>query len=269
MLFLDAHSSAAAVRSEATYSYGTHTRRKIDTDWNRSNSSQPGINFLYCGSWCENSAWTTWSRHFADQVDAVFSVGSRLNFDDSWPARRTDVISAIDCTRDNVAKLDLDPQRVGSSAGGRIATALAANGAAHRSRQRSRALSPVTSPYRARTDGNHDTSTDKQRKFRDNDATVLAGCFPSPADTDASLHASCWDTGKGNVVEDRAPGADVTPVHLISDGDFISVLTDGVTVETAAGSSALSGARPDIPGHAREGPRLDQTSRLPSQHTCI
>ncbi|WP_353942422.1 hypothetical protein ABII15_12725 [Streptomyces sp. HUAS MG91] len=110
--FLDAHPSATASRNESTHSYGTHTRQELDTYWNRPNSSHPGTIFLHGGSWHENSEWATWPHHFADQVDTVPAVGCRLTFDGSWPASRTDAISAIAWIRDNVAKLDLHPQRL-------------------------------------------------------------------------------------------------------------------------------------------------------------
>ncbi|MDI3422696.1 alpha/beta fold hydrolase [Streptomyces luteolus] len=264
---LNTGTSSAVDRSEATYAYGSHTRQKLDAYWNASASAQPGIVILHGGYWYEDSGWATWSRYFADQGYAVFSVDYRLNFDAAWPAPRTDAISAIDWIRDNAAKFDLAPERLvvlGSSAGGQIATALATYGAGAERIKGVVGLSPVASPYRSWNDGNHDTSTAKERKVRDN-AAILARCFPDPADTDTSVHASCWGTWKDMVVKNRASGANDAPMYLIhSEGDFIPVQhsldleraeetdddmpTSGVTVETVAGSSAHGGALLDAPG---------------------
>lgn len=153
---------------------------------------------------------------------------------------------------------------LGSSAGGQIATSLATYGSGGDRIKGVVALSPVASPYRAWNDGNRDDSTAKERKVRDN-ATVLARCFPDPADTDASLHASCWDTWKDMVVKNRASGADDAPMYLVhSEGDFVPVQhsldleaaeevghdmpADGVTVETVTGSAAHGGGLLDTAG---------------------
>ncbi len=259
--------SVAVGRSESSYSYGAHARQKIDAYWNASRTPQPGVVILHGGYWYEDSGWATWSRFFADKGYAVFSVDYRLNFDAAWPAQRDDAISALDWIKSNASKFDLDPDRVvvlGSSAGGQIATALATYGSGAERVNGVVALSPVASPYRAWNDGNHDGSTVKERKVRDN-ATILARCFPDSADTDTSLHASCWDTWKDMVVRNRASGANDAPMYLIhSEADFIPVQhsfdleeaeeaahdmpADGVTVENVANSSAHGGALLDIDG---------------------
>lgn len=264
---LNTGTSSAVGRSEATYAYGSHARQKLDAYGNYSASTQPGIVILHGGYWYEDSGWATWSRYFADRGYAVFSVDYRLNFDAAWPAPRTDAISAIDWIRDNAAKFDLAPERLailGSSAGGQIATALATYGAGADRIKGVIGLSPVASPYRSWNDGNHDTSTAKEHRVRDN-AAILARCFPDPADTDTSLHPGCWDTWKDMVVKNRASGANDAPMYLIhSEDDFIPVQhsldlesaeeTDhdmpasGVTVETVAGSGAHGGALLDAPG---------------------
>ncbi len=266
-LSLETRDSAAAERSETTYSYGSHDRQKLDAFWNASNSKRPGIVILHGGYWYEDSGWATWSRYFADKGMAVFSVDYRLNFDAPWPAQRNDALSAITRIKANAAKFDLDPERIvvlGSSVGGQIATSLATYGSGGDRIKGVVALSPVASPYRAWNDGNRDDSTAKERKVRDN-ATVLARCFPDPADTDASLHASCWDTWKDMVVKNRASGADDAPMYLVhSEGDFVPVQhsldleaaeevghdmpADGVTVETVTGSAAHGGGLLDTAG---------------------
>ncbi|MFP8905860.1 alpha/beta hydrolase [Streptomyces atacamensis] len=267
LLTLDTGRSEAAERQEATYSYGSHVRQKIDAYWNPTSSTQPGIVVLHGGYWYQDSGWATWSRTFADAGYAVFSVDYRLNFENAWPAQRSDAISAIDWIKENAARFDLDPERIvlfGSSAGGQIATAVATYGSGGSRVQGVVALSPVASPYRAWNDGNHEDSTDKERKVRDN-ATILARCFPDPADTDTSMHASCWGTWRDMVVKNRASGSNDAPMYLIhSEGDFIpaqhsldleraeevdhGMPADGVTVETVAGSSAHGGALLDIDG---------------------
>ncbi|MFI2613899.1 alpha/beta hydrolase [Streptomyces sp. NPDC018584] len=266
-LSLETRDSAAAERSETTYSYGSHDRQKLDAFWNASDSERPGIVILHGGYWYEDSGWATWSRYFADKGMAVFSVDYRLNFDAPWPAQRNDALSAITWIKANAAKFDLDPERIvvlGSSAGGQIATSLATYGSGGDRIKGVVALSPVASPYRAWNDGNRDDSTAKERKVRDN-ATILARCFPDPADTDASLHASCWDTWKDMVVKNRASGADDAPMYLVhSEGDFVPVQhsldleaaeevghgmpADRVTVETVTGSAAHGGGLLDTAG---------------------
>ncbi|MER6091738.1 alpha/beta hydrolase [Streptomyces bluensis] len=262
---VDARSSRAADRSEATYSYGSHERQKLDAYWNASGTEQPGIVVLHGGYWYEDTGWATWSRTFADSGYAVFSVDYRLNFDAAWPAQRTDALSALDWIKEHAADFDLDPERIvilGSSAGGQIATAVATYGSGADRVRGVVGLSPVASPYRAWNDGNPAAASTQQRKLRDN-ASILARCYPDPADTDTSMHASCWDTWKDMVVKNRASGSNDAPMYLIhSEGDFVPVQhsldleadeevehdmpLDGVTVET-------------VPGSAHGGGLLDET----------
>ncbi|MFD5077613.1 alpha/beta hydrolase [Streptomyces sp. NPDC058371] len=259
--------SEAAERHESGFSYGGHERQKIDAYWNSDSVDQPGIVILHGGYWYEDSGWAAWSRSFANAGYAAFSVDYRLNFDAAWPAQRDDTISAIDWIKNNAAKFDLDPDRLvllGSSAGGQIATSVGTYGSGADRVRGVVALSPVASPYRAWNDGNHDASTPKERKVRDN-AAILARCSPDPADTDTSSHPSCWDTWKDMVVKNRASGANDAPMYLIhSEGDFVpaghsldleaaeevdhNMPLDGVTVEIAPDSTAHGGALLDIDG---------------------
>lgn len=266
LLTVDVQSTQAAGRSEVTHNYGSHARQKLDAYWNPTSTDQPGIVILHGGYWYADSGWATWSRTFADAGYATFSVDYRLNFDAPWPAQRDDAIDAISWIKANAAEFDLDPDRLvilGSSAGGQIGTAVATYGSGGSVVKGVVGLSPVASPYRAWNDGNHDLSTDKERKVRDN-ATILARCFPDSADTDTSMHPSCWGTWVDMVVKNRASGANDAPMYLIhSQDDFIPVQhsldleedeevqhdmpADGVTVETVPGA-AHGGALLDEPG---------------------
>ncbi|MCM2578663.1 alpha/beta fold hydrolase [Streptomyces meridianus] len=266
LLTVNVQSTQAAGRSEVTYNYGSHARQKLDAYWNPTGADQPGIVILHGGYWYADSGWATWSRTFADAGYATFSVDYRLNFDAPWPAQRDDAIDALSWIKANAAEFDLDPDRLvilGSSAGGQIGTAVATYGSGGSRIKGVVGLSPVASPYRAWNDGNHDLSADKERKVRDN-ATVLARCFPDPADTDTSVHPSCWGTWVDMVVKNRASGANDAPMYLIhSQDDFVPVQhsldleedeevqhdmpADGVTVETVPGA-AHGGALLDEPG---------------------
>ncbi|WP_200308853.1 alpha/beta fold hydrolase [Streptomyces adelaidensis] len=272
LLVVDPRDSAAADRNEATYSYGSHTRQTLDAYWNAAaeerGGEQPGIVILHGGYWYEDTGWATWSRTFADAGYAVFTVDHRLNFDAPWPAQRTDALSALDWIEDHAADFDLDPDRLvllGSSSGGQLATSVATYGAGAYRVDGVVGLSPVVSPYRAWQDGNAATATDRQRKLRDN-ASILARCYPDPADTDTSTHPGCWGTWQDMAANSRASGANDAPMYLLhSKGDFVpvqhsldleaaeesdhSMPANGVTVETVAGSSH-GGALLDEPGVA-------------------
>ncbi|MEU6117176.1 alpha/beta hydrolase [Streptomyces sp. NPDC047117] len=257
---------AAATREEATYSYGSHVRQRLDAYWNPSGEPQPGVVILHGGYWYEDSGWATWSRTFADAGYAAFSVDYRLNFDAPWPAQRDDALSALAWIKSNATRFGLDPKRIvilGSSAGGQIGTSLATYGSGADRVKGVVGLSPAASPYRAWNDGNHDTSTANERKVRDN-AAVLTRCYPDPSDVATSMHPSCWDTWKDTVVKNRASGSNDAPMYLLhSTDDFVPVAhstdleraeevdhdmpSNGVTVETIPGS-AHGGAILDAPG---------------------
>ncbi|MFD6287668.1 alpha/beta hydrolase [Streptomyces sp. NPDC060205] len=261
-LTLQVPETHAAARQESTHSYGSHVRQKLIAHWNASTTPQPAIVVLHGGYWYQDSGWTTWSRTFADAGYATFDVDYRLNFDAPWPAQRSDAISAITWIKANAAEFDLDPDRVvilGSSAGGHLATAVATYGAGGDRVRGVVGLSPVASPYRAWNDGNSDLSSDKERKVRDN-ATLLARCFPDPADVDTSLHASCWDTWKDMVAKNRASGPDDAPMYLVhSELDFVPAAhsLDLEAAEEAKGMPDTDISTTVVPGDAHGGALLD------------
>ncbi|MFG2894546.1 alpha/beta hydrolase [Streptomyces sp. NPDC048248] len=262
LLTVDIPTSQAAGRSEVTYSYGSHSRQKLDAYWDTATAPRPGIVVLHGGYWYDDSGWATWSRGAADKGYAVFSVDYRLDFDAPWPAQRDDALAALGWIKTNAAKFNLDPNRIallGSSAGGQIATSVATYGSGGSRIKGVVGLSPVASPYRAWSDGN--TSTDpKQRKVRDN-AAILARCYPDPADTDTAMHASCWDTWKDMVVKNRASGANDAAMYLIhSENDFVPVAhsTDLEQAEEADHDMPDNGVTVEtIPGSAHGGALLD------------
>ncbi|OMI39370.1 alpha/beta hydrolase [Streptomyces sparsogenes] len=255
--------SRAAGRSEVSYEYGSHERQQLKAYWHAKNATQPGIVILHGGYWYEDSGWATWSRTFSDAGYAVFDVDYRLNFDAPWPAQRDDALSAISWIKQRAASFDLDPDRIvvlGSSAGGHIATAVATYGAGASRVRGVVGLSPVASPYRAWVDGNAAGSTAKEKKVRDN-ATILARCFPDSADTDTSMHPSCWDTWRDMVTKNRASGADDAPMYLLhSEDDFVPAAhsTDLEAAEEAKGMPDADVTTEILPGSAHGGGLLDE-----------
>lgn len=86
------------------------------------------------------------------------------------------------------------------------------------------ALSPVASPYRAWQDGNTST-VDKIRKLRDN-STLLARCYPDPADNStAHRDTGCWDTWRDMESKNAVNKGDAPMLLVHSDGDFVPPLT--------------------------------------------
>lgn len=179
-----------------------------------------------------------------------------------------DALAAIDWIKANAARFDLDPNRIvvlGSSAGGQIGTAVATYGSGDSRVKGVVGLSPVNSPYRAWSDGNHDTSSDKVRKVRDN-AAILARCYPDPADTGTTMHPSCWDTWKDTVVKNRASEANDAPMYLIPpQEDFVPVAhsTDLEAAEEVSHDMPADGVTVEaVPGAAHGGGLLDEPGML-------
>lgn len=80
------------------------------------------------GSADELGGWNSW---LAAKGYAVAAVDYRLVPTDAWPAQREDVLAAVAHLRAEAPRLGIDPERIvflGRSAGGQIASAIAATG---------------------------------------------------------------------------------------------------------------------------------------------
>lgn len=214
---------AVVTAEAATQQYGTHPRQTVDITWNPSPAPRPAVILITGGYWYTHASWATWEKQVADQGFQVFAMKYRLNTDAAWPAQRDDVASAVKWVRDNAKQYDADPDNillVGSSAGGQMATDAATRGTNALGLKGIVALSPVASPYRSWQDGNTST-VDKTRKLRDN-ATLLARCYPDPADNSTTYReVGCWDTWR-DMESKNAVGKGDAPMLLVhSDGDFV------------------------------------------------
>ncbi|WP_241835861.1 MULTISPECIES: alpha/beta hydrolase [unclassified Streptomyces] len=207
----------------ATQQYGTHPRQSLNITWNPSPAPRPVVILITGGYWYTHASWGTWEKQFADQGFQVFAMKYRLNTDAAWPAQRDDVAGAVKWVRDNAEQYDADPDNillVGSSAGGQMATDAATRGTNALGLKGIVALSPVASPYRAWQDGNTST-VDKIRKLRDN-STLLARCYPDPADNStANREMGCWDTWRDMESKNAASKGDAPMLLVHSDGDFV------------------------------------------------
>jgi acetyl esterase/lipase len=107
----------------------------LQIDFFRAESSRPAplILIVHGGGWMAGSVdelggWNAW---LARSGFAVASVDYRLVPTGPWPSQREDVLAAVAHLRANAASLGLDPMRIvlfGRSAGGQIASAVAAGG---------------------------------------------------------------------------------------------------------------------------------------------
>lgn len=214
---------AVVKAAAATQQYGTHPRQSLNITWNPSPAPRPAVILITGGYWYTHASWGTWEKQFADQGFQVFAMKYRLNTDAAWPAQRNDVASAVKWVRDNAEQYDADPDNillVGSSAGGQMATDAATRGTNTLGLKGIVALSPVASPYRAWQDGNTSTN-DKIRKLRDN-STLLARCYPDPADNStANREMGCWDTWRDMESKHAVNKGDAPMLLVHSDGDFV------------------------------------------------
>ncbi|NEB84089.1 alpha/beta hydrolase [Streptomyces anulatus] len=229
------------VKAEAaTQQYGTHPRQSLNITWNPSLAPRPVVILITGGYWYTHASWGTWEKQFADQGFQVFAMKYRLNTDAAWPAQRDDVAGAVKWVRDNAEQYDADPDNillVGSSAGGQMATDAATHGTNALGLKGIVALSPVASPYRAWQDGNTST-VDKIRKLRDN-STLLARCYPDPADNStAHREMGCWDTWRDMESKNAASKGDAPMLLVHSDGDFVPP-AHSTELETAAKSAGV------------------------------
>ncbi|MFJ9322762.1 alpha/beta hydrolase [Streptomyces globisporus] len=256
----------AVVKAEAaTQQYGTHPRQSMNITWNPSPAPRPVVILITGGYWYTHATWGTWEKQFADQGFQVFAMKYRLNFEAAWPAQRDDVASAVKWVRDNAGRYDADPDSVllvGSSAGGQMATDAATRGTNTLGLKGIVALSPVASPYRAWQDGNTSTN-DKIRKLRDN-STLLARCYPDPADNSTAYRdTGCWDTWRDMESKNAVTKGDAPMLMVHSDGDFVppvhsteleaaakaaGVPASNVTTRIVTGSTAHGGSLLGTPG---------------------
>ncbi|MFG2764298.1 alpha/beta hydrolase [Streptomyces rubiginosohelvolus] len=258
--------AATVVKAEAaTQQYGAHPRQSLNITWNPSPAPRPVVILITGGYWYTHATWGTWEKQFADQGFQVFAMKYRLNFEAAWPAQRDDVASAVKWVRDNAERYDADPDNVllvGSSAGGQMATDAATRGTNALGLKGTVALSPVASPYRAWQDGNTSTN-DKIRKLRDN-STLLARCYPDPADNSTAYRdTGCWDTWRDMESKNAVTKGDAPMLMVHSDGDFVppvhsteleaaakaaGVPASNVTTRIVTGSTAHGGSLLGTPG---------------------
>ncbi|KAB2339090.1 alpha/beta hydrolase family protein [Actinomadura rudentiformis] len=75
--------SEAAVKHVATYSYGKHTRQKVDAYWNnpKAGTTQPGLVIIHGGAWNggKRTDWTTTAQWYASRGFAVFAIDHRYD----------------------------------------------------------------------------------------------------------------------------------------------------------------------------------------------
>lgn len=256
-----APSLPVAVKAEsATQQYGTHPRQSVKITWNPSPAPRPVVILITGGYWYTHASWANWEQQFADQGFQVFAMKYRLNFEAAWPAQRDDVASAVKWVRDNAGQYDADPGNVllvGSSAGGQLATDAATRGTNALGLKGIVALSPVASPYRAWQDGNTST-VDKVRKLRDN-ATLLARCYPDPADNSTTDRVTgCWDTWRDMESKNAASKGDAPMLLVHSDGDFVPPVhsTELEAAAKAAGVPASNVATRIVTGSTAHGQTL-------------
>ncbi|MEU2759146.1 alpha/beta hydrolase [Streptomyces sp. NPDC007094] len=251
----------AAMKAEAAaQQYGTHPHQTVDITWNPSPAPRPAVILITGGYWYTHASWATWEKQLADQGFQVFAMKYRLNFEAAWPAQRDDVARAVKWVRDNADRYDTDAENillVGSSAGGQMATDAATRGTNSLDLKGIVALSPVASPYRAWQDGNTST-VGKIRKVRDN-ATLLARCYPDPADNSTAYREmGCWDTWRDMESKNAAGKGDAPMLLVHSDGDFVPAAhsTELEAAAKAAGVPASDVATRIVTGSTAHGQAL-------------
>ncbi|MEK8172109.1 alpha/beta hydrolase [Streptomyces sp. M19] len=130
------------------------TRQRLTAYWRTGPGRHPGIVLLHGGYPYDSGGWTARARRLAHHGYAVFDVDYRLDADAPWSAQRADVLRALGWIARKADGFRLDPRRIvvlGSSAGGHLATSLAAPARAVGG-SGVVALSPAASPYRSAAD---------------------------------------------------------------------------------------------------------------------
>ncbi|MDD5201462.1 MAG: alpha/beta hydrolase, partial [Terrimicrobiaceae bacterium] len=105
----------------------------IDLYAARTPTAAPLVVIAHGGGWMAGSSHELagWNRWLAARGYAVAAVDYRLVPNGVWPDQRDDLLAAIDFLRADPARFGIDPDRVvllGRSAGGQIASAIAAGG---------------------------------------------------------------------------------------------------------------------------------------------
>ncbi|GGO50968.1 calcium sensor EFh [Streptomyces daqingensis] len=222
---------AAGRETERAHSYGPRARQQLVAYRDRTPPARgealPGVVVLHGGFWYQDRSrgWRPWARRIADEGVVVFDVDYRRSVDAPWPAQRRDVLRALHWIRRHAGSLGVDPRRLvllGSSAGGHLATNVAAYGAGRELLAGAVALSPVVDPYRAWRDGAaRDGGTVRRgAAVLRSSAAVLAGCDPRRGS--GAERADCRRVWRDMSAVHHATGGDDAPMLLVhSRRDFV------------------------------------------------
>ncbi|MEU8202657.1 alpha/beta hydrolase [Streptosporangium sp. NPDC049046] len=166
-----------------TVAYGRHVRQRMDVWYQTDELKRPGVFLIHGGWWSsgDKKYMTEISRSYAEQGYVVFNINYRLSTDASWPAQRTDTLSAIATARRNAALWSFDPNNyvvVGFSAGGHLAGAVGTYKNGWPGMRGVVGISPVMSPLTAYTEG-IDTFDLERRKLRESAIRLAGGCEPT------------------------------------------------------------------------------------------
>lgn len=217
--------------AERTHSYGPRARQRLVAYRDRTapadRAARPGVVILHGGFWFKDRSpgWNVWAQRIADAGAVVFDVDYRRNVDAPWPAQRRDVLRALRWIRRHAASFGVDTRRLvllGSSAGGQLATNVAAYGAGRKLLAGVIGLSPVVDPYRAWLDGGRGTGGSGVAVLRAS-AAVLAGCDPRRGT--GRDRTGCLRVWRDMSAVHHATGSEDAPMLLVhSRRDFVPVL---------------------------------------------
>lgn|GEM_PF-988886 len=165
-----------------TVAYGRHVRQRMDVWYQTDELKRPGVFLVHGGWWSsgDKKYMSEISRSYAEQGYVVFNINYRLSSDASWPAQRTDTLSAIATARRNAAHWSFDPNNyvvIGFSAGGHLAGSVGTYKNGWPGLRGVVGISPVMSPLTAYTEG-IDTFDLERRKLRESAIKLAGGCEP-------------------------------------------------------------------------------------------